>query len=83
MKKSKSLRAKSENEIRKKYIYTINFALNHPDSEAAAYITLTELVNANVKYLDSINNTLTDKVKKSLYGQKLASFITTIKETEN
>jgi len=41
------------------------------------------LVNANVKYLDSIHNTMTDKVKKSLYGQKLASFIKTIKETEN
>ncbi|MEN8858260.1 MAG: DUF4369 domain-containing protein [Flavobacteriaceae bacterium] len=83
IKKSKSLRNQSENQIRKKYIYTINFALNHPDSEAAAYITLTELVNANVKYLDSIHNTMTDKVKKSLYGQKLASFIKTIKETEN
>tara|TARA_R110000787_G_scaffold55942_1_gene128803 strand:+ start:7259 stop:7960 length:702 start_codon:yes stop_codon:yes gene_type:complete len=82
LKKSESLRKKSESQIRKKYIYTINFALSHPDSEATAYITLTELVNSNVKYLDSINNSLTDRVKKSLYGKKLETFISNIKKTE-
>ena len=79
---SQSLRKKAEKQNLKKYIYTINFALNNADTEAAAYITLTELVNANVKYLDSINNSLTEKVQQSLYGKKLAEFVATIKETE-
>jgi len=83
IKKSDSLRNESERQIRKKYIYTINFALNNPDSEAAAYIALTELVNSNVKFLDSINNTLTDRVKNTLYGKKLENFISEIKRTEN
>ena len=79
---SQSLRKKAEKQNLKKYIFTINFALNNSDTEAAAYITLTELVNANVKYLDSINNSLTKKVKQSYYGEKLAEFIKNIKETE-
>ena len=60
----------------------INFALNNADKEAAAYITLTELINANIKYLDSINNSLTEKVKQSFYGKKLSEFIADIKNTE-
>ncbi len=79
---SQSLRKQAEKQNLKKYIYTINFALNNSDTEAAAYITLTELVNANVKYLDSINNSLTEKVQQSLYGKKLAEFVANIKETE-
>ena len=79
---SQSLRKQAEKQQLKKYIYTINFALNHADTEAAAYITLTELVNANIKYLDSINNSLSEKVQQSYYGKKLADFVSTIKETE-
>ena len=79
---SQSLRKQAEKQNLKKYIYTINFALNHADTEAAAYITLTELVNANIKYLDSINNSLSEKVQQSYYGKKLADFVSTIKETE-
>lgn len=79
---SESLRKQAEKQQLKKYIYTINFALNHADTEAAAYITLTELVNANIKYLDSINNSLSEKVQQSYYGKKLADFVSTIKETE-
>ncbi|MDG1509074.1 MAG: DUF4369 domain-containing protein, partial [Flavobacteriaceae bacterium] len=79
---SESLRKQAKKQQLKKYIYTINYALNHADTEAAAYITLTELVNANIKYLDSINNSLSEKVQQSYYGKKLADFVSTIKETE-
>ena len=81
--KSEALRKQSDKQILKKYIYTINYVLNHPDAEASAYITLTELVNANIKYLDSINNSLTSKVKNSIYGKELAVFVEEIKKTEN
>lgn len=82
LEKSDSLRKVSETEIRRRYLYSINYALGHPDSEATPYIALTDLVNANIKYLDTINNSLTDKVKNSLYGKKLESFIADIKKTE-
>ena len=36
---SQSLRKQAEKQNLKKYIYTINFALNNSDSEAAAFIT--------------------------------------------
>jgi hypothetical protein len=79
---SQTLRKQAEKQNLKKYIYTINFALNNADTEAAAYIAITELVNANIKYLDSINNSLSEKVQQSYYGKKLAKFVSTIKETE-
>ncbi|MEZ7894182.1 MAG: DUF4369 domain-containing protein, partial [Polaribacter sp.] len=41
--------------IKRKYLYTTNFALSNSDSEAAAYIALTELYDANIKLLDTIN----------------------------
>lgn len=80
--KSEALRKQSDKQILKKYIYTINYVLNHPDAEASAYIALTELVNANIKYLDSINNSLTNRVKNSTYGKELAAFVDAIKKTE-
>ena len=75
LKKSDSLRKVFEIFTKRRYVYAIQFALRHPDSEVIPYIVLTDLANVSVKYLDSINNTLTGKVKKSLYGKKLSKFI--------
>lgn len=80
--KSDSLRKVSEKLIQRRYIYSIQFALRHPDSEVTPYIALRDLPNANVKFLDSINDSLSEKVKKSLYGQKLGEFISDIKAAE-
>lgn len=82
VKTSDSLRLVSENLVKRRYIYTIQFALRHPDSEVTPYIALADLPNANVKFLDSINNTLSDKVKNSLYGKKFSEFISNIKTSE-
>lgn len=81
-KKSDSLRKVSESQITKRHLYSINFALAHPDAEATPYIVLTDLVNANIKYLDTINNSLTDRVRSSFYGKKLDKFIADIKKSE-
>ena len=43
---------------KRKYLYTVNFAINNRDSEVAPYLALTDLYNANIKYLDMINDTL-------------------------
>ncbi|WP_338357356.1 DUF4369 domain-containing protein [Yeosuana marina] len=80
--KIKSTQKESDNILKRKYLYTVNFALNHKDSEVAPYLALTEIYNAQVKYLDTISNSLTPKVKNSKYGKELQSFIKTIKNTE-
>ena len=69
--------------IRRKYLYTTNFALNNGDSEAAAYIALTELYDANIKLLDTVNSSLSTEVKKSMYGKRLDSYIKGIKDRES
>ncbi|MFT4575647.1 MAG: hypothetical protein ACI9SI_000558 [Polaribacter sp.] len=68
--------------LRRRYLVTVNYALNNKDKHVAPYLALTELVNANVKLLDTINNSLTTEVKNSLYGKKLNTFIADIKKAE-
>lgn len=69
--------------IRRKYLYTTNFALNNATSEAAPYIALTELYDANIKLLDTINQKLSIEVKKSVYGKRLDTYINDIKAKED
>jgi len=73
---------KLRNLNRRMYLYTTNFAVNNADFEVAPYIALTELVNANIKLLDTVNNSLSPKVKNSKYGKQLNEFIEGIKKTE-
>lgn len=82
LEKLDSIQAKYNNNIKRKYLYTVNFALNNKDSEVAPYLALTELYNAKIKFLDTINNSLSQKVKSSKYGKELQSYIDEIKATE-
>jgi len=68
--------------IKRRYLYATNFAVNHGKSEVAPYIALTDLYNANIKLLDTINNSLSKKVRVSKYGEELAKFIAGIKRDE-
>ncbi len=68
--------------IRRRYLFTTNFAVTNPDSEVAPYLALTELYDANIQLLDTINSSLTDRVKQSKYGKKLHTYIAEIKATE-
>lgn len=74
--------AKSKELLKKRYLVTINFALNNKENEIAPYIALSEVYDANIKYLDTINNSLTPKVAKSKYGQMLNKFIADRKKLE-
>jgi hypothetical protein len=65
-----------------KYLATINFALNHKDHEVAPYLILSEVYDSNIKYLDTVYNALTPKIKDSKYGKELESFIVNRKETD-
>jgi len=71
-----------ESLLRRRYLVTVNYALNNKDKHVAPYLALTELINANVKLLDTINNSLSTEVKNSLYGKKLHQFIADIKKAE-
>jgi len=64
-------------------LYSINYAINHADHEVAPYIALTDLVDANPKWLDSIYNSLTPQIKKSKYGEELKTYIVSIKALED
>ncbi|MDX1277829.1 DUF4369 domain-containing protein [Oceanihabitans sediminis] len=61
--------------LKNKYLYTVNFAMKNNDNEVAPYIVLTEIADAQIKWLDTVNNALTPKVKESKYGKKLEDFI--------
>ena len=70
------------NLLKRKYLYTVNFALNNRDSEVAPYLALTEIYDARLKFLDTINNALSKKVKESKYGLELQNFLDKIKKEE-
>lgn len=68
--------------IKSRYRYTINYAITNADAEVAPYLALTELYNANIVWLDSVNNSLSKEVKSSKYGKRLDKFISEIKSKE-
>lgn len=68
---------------KRKYLYTTNFAVNHGDFEVAPYVALAEIYDINLKYMDTIQKSMTPKVSKSLYGKKLNAFIAIRKKEEN
>lgn len=73
---------KYKNWERKKYLYTTNFAITNGKYEVAPYIALTELVDANLSLLDTINKSLSPEVKQSKYGVQLDEFVAEIKKNE-
>lgn len=68
--------------LKRKYLYTTNFAVNHADYEVAPYVALAEIYDINLKYLDTIQKSMTPKVSKSLYGKKLNDFVAERKKEE-
>lgn len=73
--KYNSLKKESENVTKRKYLYTVNFALNNRDSEVAPYLALSEIYNARIDLLDTINKSLTPKIKASKYGKELQGYL--------
>jgi succinate dehydrogenase flavin-adding protein (antitoxin of CptAB toxin-antitoxin module) len=69
--KISTVNKKAESIIKRKYLYAINFALNNKDSEVSPYIALAEIYNANIKYLDTIYNSLEKDIANSKYGKEL------------
>lgn len=71
-----------ESNIKRKYLHAANFAINNKEYEVAPYIALSEIYDINLKYLDTIQKSMSPKVAKSLYGKKLTDYIATIKKQQ-
>ncbi|PWG05304.1 DUF4369 domain-containing protein [Polaribacter aquimarinus] len=67
---------------KRKVLFTTNFALSNSDSEVAPYLGLTEMYDASIKMLDTVNNSLSDKVKQSDYGKLFQDYLDKIKKNE-
>ncbi|WP_340833002.1 DUF4369 domain-containing protein [Polaribacter sejongensis] len=69
-----------QNLSRRRVLFTTNFALTNADYEVAPYIGLTEMYDASLKMLDTVNNSLSDNVKNSDYGKRFQEYLNSIKE---
>ncbi len=74
-----SISAKQDSNIKRRYLYATNFAINNKDHEIAPYIALSEIYDINIKYLDTIQKSMTPKVAQSFYGKKLTEYVSSIK----
>lgn len=67
-------RLSNQNTLRE-YMYSLNFAMNNPDSYVAPYVVLGNAGNTTVKFLDSIYQKLTPDVAESKYGRALKKYM--------
>ena len=74
--------AKKEKLTVRRYLTTANFALVNSKYEVSPYITLSEIPDAHIKVLDTINKSLSPKIAKSKYGKELAKWVKERKEME-
>jgi hypothetical protein len=77
-----SLSAKQDSNIKRKYLFATNFAINNRNYDVAPYIALSEIYDINIKYLDTIQKSMSPKVAQSLYGKKLTKYVADIKKQE-
>ena len=80
---SDSIQKEMDNLLKRRYLYALNFAITHGDNVIAPYIALTEVSDANMKYLDTVASKLTEEVKSSKYGKLLIDLIANRKDLES
>jgi len=74
------LNQKRDRNLKSSYLATINYALNNKDKEIAPYLALSEIYDANIKFLDTIYTSLEPKIKDSKYGKALNEYILEVKK---
>ncbi|WP_016991047.1 DUF4369 domain-containing protein [Flavobacterium sp. ACAM 123] len=77
-----SLSVKQDSNTKRRYLYATNFAINNKDYEVAPYITLSDIYDINLKYLDTIQKSMTPKVATGLYGKKLTEYVVKVRTLE-
>ena len=78
-----SLQNKIDNLLKRRYLYTINFAANNTDKNIAPYLALTRVFDANLSLLDSIAIKMTPQVRESKYGKEFLNFLKKRREKDN
>ena len=78
-----SLQQKMDNLLKRRYLYTINFAAQNTNENIAPYLALTHVYNANISLLDSIAIKMTEKVSNSKYGKEFLTFLERRRDQEN
>lgn len=68
--------------VRRRVLFTTNFAITNADLEVAPYIALTEMYDASLKMLDTVNNSLSPRAKNSFYGKRFQEYLDNIKKAE-
>ena len=77
-----SIQKAMDNLLKRRYLYALNFASSNGDNVIAPYIALTEVSDANIKFLDTVASKLTEEVKVSKYGKLLINLISQRKKIE-
>lgn len=73
--KEAKFEAQSNQLLKRKYLFALNFANNHKDKVIAPYIGRYEIAQANPKLLDTLYVNLSEEVKGSTYGKALNTFL--------
>lgn len=77
-----SISQKMDQLLKRRYLFTANYALNHAKYDLGPYLALSEIYDANVIYLDTIQKSMTPEVAKSYYGKMLTKYVEDIKADE-
>ena len=70
-----SVNTQIENLIKRKYLYTLNFATNNSEFEISPYLAVSQIADANQEFLLKLYDTLPEKIKNSKYGKVLETLI--------
>jgi hypothetical protein len=77
-----SVALEQEKLLKRRYLYTVNYALNHAKYDIGPYLALSEIYDANVKYLDTIAKAMSPQVAKSHYGKMLTKYVADRKKAQ-
>lgn len=77
-----SIRLQSDQLLKRRYLYIANFALNNAKHEVSPYVALSEIHDINIKYLDTIQKSMSPKIAKSRYGKLLTNYVAERKKAE-
>lgn len=69
--------------LKRRYLYTLNYASQNADQNVAPYLLLTEVYDANLALLDSVAARLTTTVKASKYGNEFINYLEARRKEEN
>ena len=69
-----SIQLVEDNITKRRYLFTTDFVITNNDYEVAPYIVLTDIADINLKFLDTIQKSMTPKVLSSKYGKELSRY---------